>query len=128
MAKRVARTLMVLLALAGSLVAATPRAFAFECFVADKPTGAGSLGTVNFTTGTFTPIKPNPFSDGHLHGAFVTATNGSTFTRDLFVNAPTKARAPFAEPSVIPGATKQESMGKGCDGKGLDDVGACQGH
>ena len=131
MLKRTKTTLVASIALAGSLFTTASSAFAFDCTVANKPAGAGSVGTVNIDTGAFTPAKPNPGPDEHPHGAFVTLTGtlptGGTVTVDTFVHAPTKAQAPTAEPGVVPGATKQESKGKGCDGKGLDTIGACFG-
>lgn len=122
------RTLVVLAAVVGILAVTASQALAFDCMVANKPVGAGSVATVNLDTGTTTPNKPNPGTDQKPHGGFVTLTgtvNGQTVTGDTFVHAPTNAQAPQAEPGVNPGATKQEQQGRGCDGKGLDTFGAC---
>jgi hypothetical protein len=125
------KKIAIALALTGSLFGTASSAFAFDCIVANKPSGAGSVGTLNVDTGTFTPNKPNPGTDTHPHGGFVTITGtaptGQMVSVDTFVHAPTKAQAPFAEPGVNPGATKQEQKGKGCDGKGLDTIDACLG-
>ncbi len=131
MLRRTKKTLVVSIALAGSLFITASSAFALDCTVANKPVGAGSVGTVNIDTGAFTSNKRNPGTEEHPHGAFVTLTGtlptGGTVTVDTFAHAPTKAQAPTAEPGVNPGATKQESKGKGCDGKGLDTLDACFG-
>jgi hypothetical protein len=118
----------VAVVLAGSLLTSASSALAFDCVVENKPVGAGSAATVNIDTGVVTPSKPNPGTEDKPHGAFVTLTGtvgGTTLNVDTFVKAPTKAQAPFAEPGVIPGATKQESKGGGCDGKGLGTIEAC---
>jgi hypothetical protein len=124
------KKISVILALVAALFATASSAFAFDCNVANKPVGAGSVGTVNIDTGAFTPSKNNPGTDA-AHGAFVTLTgtapDGSTFTADTFVHAPTKAQAPFAEPGVNPGASNQTNKGKGCDHKGLDTLETCLG-
>ena len=125
------RTLFALATASSILAISATQALAFDCMVANKPVGAGSVATINVDTGTVTPNKPNPGTEAQPHGAFVTLTgtlpNGTTVTGDTFAHAPTKAQAPFAEPGVNPGAVKQESMGKGCDGKGLDTFDACFG-
>jgi len=46
---------------------------------------------------------------------------------DTYAHAPAKAQPPQAEAHVNPGATKQESQGRGCDGKGHDTIEACLG-
>jgi hypothetical protein len=127
----VKRTLVALAVSTALLTATAAQAFADDCTVANKPAGAGSVGTVNLDTGAFTPAKANPGTEARPHGAFVTLTGttpgGGTLTADTFVHAPTKAQAPTAEPGVNPGATEQESQGRGCDGKGLDTLSACFG-
>ena len=40
------------------------------CQVANKPVGAGSVGTVNIDTGAFTPAKPNPGTETQPHGGW----------------------------------------------------------
>jgi hypothetical protein len=124
------RKVAVSVVLAGSLFASASSAFAFDCVVENKPVGAGSAATVNINTGAVTPSKPNPGTEEKPHGAFATLTGtlgGTTVNVDTFVHAPTKAQASFAQPGVIPGASKQESKGGGCDGKGLGTIEACLG-
>ena len=125
------KTLLALGVSVGVAVLSVGPAFAFDCQVANKPVGAGSVGTVNVDTGAFTPAKPNPGTEARPHGGFITITGtaptGGTVTGDTFAHAPTKANAPFAEPHVNPGAVKQERQGRGCDGKGLDTFDACFG-
>lgn len=126
------RQTMLALAGAGAILAATAgQTLAYDCMVANKPVGAGSAATLNVDTGTVTPNKPNPGPDERLHGGFITITgtlpDGTAVTADTFVHAPATARAPFAEPGVVPGASKQDQQGKGCDGKGLDTAEACFG-
>ncbi|MHB1007193.1 MAG: hypothetical protein ACYC3S_16355 [Chloroflexota bacterium] len=122
--------ILVALAVAVSILGLTAtQALAFDCIVANKPVGAGSALTVNIDTGTITANKPNPGTFDNMHSGFVTLTgtlpDGTSATGDTFVHAPTNAQASFAEPGVNPGATKQELMGKGCDGKGLDTFETC---
>jgi hypothetical protein len=121
------KKLVVSLALAGALFGSVSSAFANDCTVANKTVGAGSVGTVDVTTGAFTPTKSNPGTEAQPHGAFVTLTGLPIGTVDTYVHAPTNAQAPFAEPGVNPGATNQEQKGKGCDGKGHDTIDACLG-
>ncbi len=125
------RTLLALAAAGGILITTGSQAFANDCVVANKPAGAGSVATVNIDTGVVTPNKSNPGTEAQPHGGFITLTgtlpDGSTLTTDTFVHAPTNAQAPFAEPGVNPGASKQEQQGRGCDGKGLDTLSACFG-
>ena len=123
------RTLVTLVGVIGVFAITASQALAFDCVVANKPTGAGSAATVNIDTGDVTFNKPNPGTEEQTHGGFVTLTgtlpSGDTLEVDTFANAPMKSKAPFAEPGVIPGATKQEQKGNGCDGKGLDTLEAC---
>ena len=122
------KRMLIALAAAGSILVATGgQALAFDCTVANKPVGAGSAATVNINTGATTPNKANPGTDQHVHGGFITLTDGTSFSADTFVHAPTNAQAPFAQPGVNPGATQQELQGRGCDGKGLDTLDACFG-
>lgn len=125
------RTLLALASAGMILVGTASQALAFDCTVANKPIGAGAAVTINMDTGAVTPNKPNPGTEAKPHGGFVTLTgtlpDGTSATADTFVHAPTKAQAPFAEPGVIPGASKQAQQGKGCDGKGLDTLEACFG-
>jgi hypothetical protein len=98
------------------------QAFGFHCFVAKKPSGAGSAGsaTIEVTTETFTPgadLRVN--NAGRLQGGFITLTatvNGEpigtfdVFTRDL----------PEGAHNSGPGDNE-------CDGIGVDDAIACMG-
>jgi hypothetical protein len=114
------------------LLATVGPAFAHDCVVANKPVGAGSVGTVAFDSNTGQPVlvssdKPNPGTISQPHGAFATLELAPGVTVDTFAHPPEKAQAPFAEPGVIPGALNQEAKGKGCDGKGLDTIDSCLG-
>ena len=118
----------IALAASATLLATTAgQALAFDCVVANKPATAGAVGIVDVTTGAFTPLKPNPGTEDQPHGAFIALTGLPTGETSTFVHAPANAQAPLAEPGVIPGATVQESTGKGCDGKGLDTIDSCLG-
>ncbi|MHB1133354.1 MAG: hypothetical protein ACYC4L_13345 [Chloroflexota bacterium] len=125
------RRILVALVVAVSLLSwTTGQAFAFDCFVANKPAGAGSVATVNLDTGQEIPNKPNPGDQEKPHGGFVTLTGtipgtDTSINADIFVHPPLQAQAPFVEPGVVPGATKQEQKGGGCDGKGWDTLEAC---
>jgi hypothetical protein len=58
------KRLLIALAAAGSILVATGgQALAFDCTVANKPTGAGSAVTINVDTGDVTANKPNPGTD-----------------------------------------------------------------
>jgi hypothetical protein len=104
------------LALAGvtavALVAAVP-AYAFDCSVAKKPPTAGAVGIVD-ESDNFTPLKPNPGTDEHLHGGFIAFTDG-TNTVSTFVHAPDGVLPPVRD------GGPQDN----CDGKGLDALDAC---
>ena len=117
------KAVSVAAATVGLLAITAGPAFAHDCFVANKPAGAGSVVTVDLTTSppTETPNKPNPGSEEKPHGAFVTLVGLPTGPVDVFVKAPEKAGG------VIPGATAQAEKGKGCDGKGLELISSCLG-
>ena len=51
-----------------------------HCTNVSKQEGEGSIGTYNIATDTFTPAKE------HGGGGFVTITDGSTFSYDVFAN------------------------------------------
>jgi phage baseplate assembly protein gpV len=51
-----------------------------HCTNVSKQEGAGSIRTYNIATDTFTPAKE------HGGGGFVTFTDGSTFSYDVFAN------------------------------------------
>jgi ABC-type transport system substrate-binding protein len=87
------------------MVMSAAPAFAHQCTNVSKQAGAGSIGTYNIVTDTFTPTKD--------HGGFVTLTDGST-SYDVFIHRtlPEGARASGPGDSL-------------CDGVGVDDVEAC---
>ena len=91
-----------------TMMSAAP-AFAHHCFNANKKDGAGSIGTVNIATGEETFTKE--------HGGFVTITDGSTFSYDVFANRTLPDGAMAAGPE---GDSE-------CDGRGIDDAFACEG-
>ena len=102
--------LLVILAATMMLVmsAASP-AFAHTCANVSKNTGAGSIGTVNIATGEETFTKE--------HGAFITITDGSTFSYDVFANK----TLPEGAHAAGPGGDSE------CEGVGIDDAAACLG-
>lgn len=101
----VAATLMLVIS------AASP-AFAHHCTNVSKKAGAGSIGTFNIVTETFTPAKENGGG-----GAFITITDGSSFSYDVFVHRTLPEGAMAAGPD---GDSE-------CDGVGIDDAFACLG-
>lgn len=90
-------------------------ALAHDCFVAKKPSKAGSVVEVNFANGTETPLKNNPGTEEKPHGGFVAFTDGGDFSASTFVHAPD---------GVIP-AAREGGPQYNCDGKGLDAFSAC---
>ena len=102
---------------AATLAAAVP-AFGFDCHVANKPTGAGSVATVSGDTGDVISFdKPNPGTEEHIHGGFITVDFGEAGQFDTFVHAPQGVLPPVREGGV------QDN----CDGKGLDAIDVCLG-
>jgi hypothetical protein len=100
-----------------AFAAAVP-AFAFDCNVANKPTGAGSAATVSADTGDVIAFnKPNPGSADHVHGGFITVDFGAAGQFDTFVHAPQGVLPPVREGGA------QDN----CDGKGLDAIDVCLG-
>ena len=73
-----------------------------------KQPGAGSIGTVNIVTEEESFTKE--------HGGFVTVTDGSTFSYDVFANRT------LPEGAMASGPGDSE-----CDGVGIDDALACLG-
>ena len=116
------RVLAVTAAAAAIMGLTASQAFAFHCFVAKKPQGAGSAGsaTIEVTNETFTPgadLRTNP--QGHLTGGFITLTatlNGEPIgTFDVFTHD-------------LPDGAHNSSPGDSeCDGIGVDDAIACMG-
>ena len=104
-------------AVAGALsLTLVGQALAFDCNVANKPVGAGSVGTVDCNTGEFTPTKKNPGTEEQIHGGFITFTDGE-ISADTFVHAPGGELPPVRE-----GGPQHN-----CDGKGLDALDVCFG-
>ena len=98
-----AATMMVVLS------AASP-ALAHQCTNVSKKAGAGSIGTYNVVTETFTPSK----SGG---GAFITLTDGSTFSYDIYLHN----TLPEGAMAAGPGGDDE------CDGQAVDNALVCLG-
>lgn len=114
----------VLAALVLVLTVGMGSALAFDCFPANKPTGAGSVGTVTFTpTGVeFDPNKPNAIEgqigpDAKFHGGFVTFALADGGSAEIFVHT--------VLPSVNPASQAYKGEERLCDGKGIDSLEAC---
>jgi hypothetical protein len=110
--KKVLLRTKLLVILAATMMVAMPLAspaFAHHCTNANKKAGAGSVGTVNIATGEETITKQN--------GGFITITNGSTFSYDVFAHRTLPDGAMAAGPE---GDSE-------CDGRGIDDALACEG-
>ena len=105
--------LAVACAAAIALVVAIP-AQANDCSVAKKPPTAGAVGIEG--PGGFTPLKPNPGTEEHPHGAFIAFTDG-TDTASTFIHAPDGVLPPVRD-----GGPQHN-----CDGKGLDSLEVCFG-
>lgn len=98
-------------------------ALAHVCFVAKKPSEAGSAGTatLDVISGTITPgddLRVNPA--GKLQGGFITITavaGGTTLgTADTFSH------------TTLPDSARNAGPGDDmCDGVGIDDAEACAG-
>jgi hypothetical protein len=99
-----------------ALAVAVP-AFAFDCNVAKKPTGAGSAAIIDTETEAVTPTKPNPGTEEHIHGGFITLDFGEAGQFDTFVHAHQGVLPP-----VQPGGPQDN-----CDGKGLESIEECLG-
>jgi len=103
-------TVFLAAAMTLTMMSAAP-AFAHHCTNVSKNPGAGSIGTYNVATDTFTPARE------HGGGGFVTITDGSTFSYDVFANR-----------TLPEGAMKAGPQGDSeCDGVGIDDALACLG-
>ena len=88
-------------------------AFAHECEVVNKPTGAGSAGTFNFITGAM-DLRTNP--QDRPVGAFITVTDGASFSVDVMQHKTLPAGALNAGPG--------DSQ---CDRVGVDSALVCFG-
>jgi hypothetical protein len=105
------RTKLLVILAATMMVAmsvASP-AFAHHCANVSKKSGSGSIGTVNVATGEETFTKQN--------GGFITVTDGSTFSYDVFLHG----TRPDGAMAAGPGGASE------CDGVGIDDAFACLG-
>lgn len=107
-------TVLVIVLLATLLF--TNVAFAHYCFPPNKKAGAGSVGTYNVVTETFTPNK-NYVKENWGNGGFVTFTDGETFSYDVFVHRV----LPEGALAAGPGGDDH------CDGRGIDDALDCLG-
>lgn len=110
---QVRKSLFAAVMAAGILATTAGSALAYDCIPANKPTGAGSVGTVNIVTGEAT-AKVNP--QGKETGGFITVTDGEV-SADTFIHAPDGVLPPVRE-----GGSQHN-----CDGKGLDSGEACYG-
>jgi hypothetical protein len=90
-------------------------AYAHDCTVAKKPATAGAVGIVD-ANDNFTPLKKNPGTEEHPHGAFVAFTDGEV-SASTFVHAPGGVMPPVRE-----GGPQHN-----CDGKGLESLEVCFG-
>lgn len=102
------KLLVILTATMVVVMSAASPAFAHHCANVDKKSGAGSIGTVNVATGEETFTKQN--------GAFITITDGSTFSYEVFIHRTLPEGARAAGP-------EGDNM---CDGSGIDDVEVCE--
>lgn len=84
-------------------------ASAHHCTNVEKKAGAGSIGTYNIMTESFTPNQPN--------GAFITITDGMSFSYDVF------HRQMLPEGALAAGPGGDDA----CDGQRLEDALACLG-
>ncbi|MFO7624484.1 MAG: hypothetical protein R6V73_09030 [Anaerolineales bacterium] len=111
--KRFIHTVILTLLL---LVFTTTAAFAHYCTPVNKKAGAGSVGTYNVVTETFTPSRNNVKAD-MSNGGFITFTDGEFFSFDIF------SHQLLPEGALASGPGGDDH----CDGKGIDDALACLG-
>ena len=111
--------LIAALAAASLALAAAVPAYAFDCTVAKKPPTAGAVGIVDINTDTFTPLKKNPGTDEHPHGAFIALADGTQVLASTYLHAP--AHTGGVLPPVANGVQAD------CDGKGHDSLEVCFG-
>ena len=98
-----------------ALALGTSTVLAHHCTPASKASGAGSIGTYNVVTEAFTPAKR--LNGTASNGGFITFTDGTTFSYDVFMHQ-TLPEGAFA---AGPGGDDQ------CDGRGVDDALDCLG-
>ncbi len=109
-------SLKVKLAAIGLLsVFGTTSAFAHHCTPVNKNAGAGSIGTYNVVHEAFTPNKR--LNAKGSNGGFITVTDGTSFSYDVFLHQ-TLPEGAFA---AGPGGDDQ------CDDRGVDDALDCLG-
>ncbi len=103
-----------------AMMLGTGSAFAHYCTPANKADGAGSIGTYNIATGTFTPNKKlRPGFDpetGKVNGGFVTFTDGRA-SFDFFMHQT------LPDGALSSGPERDD----GCDGQGVDNALDCLG-
>lgn len=104
------RILTATAATALALVVGTAPALAHYCSNVSKQQGAGSIGTYNVVTETFTPAKKGG-------GAFITVTDGQSFSYDVYRHH----TLPEGALAAGPGGDDQ------CDGQAIDSTFACLG-
>lgn len=105
--------LAVLIIAVVSALALVGSASAHFCFVENKPAGAGSAGTFEVTTETFTPTQGG--------GAFGTVTINGVPIGDVFLHIP--QGGPNAGSETIPPISR--GVQDNCDGKGLGELLDC---
>ncbi len=104
------RILTATAATALALVVGSSSAFAHYCTNVSKQAGAGSIGTYNVVTESFTPAKKGG-------GAFVTITDRQSFSYDVFMHN----LLPDGALAAGPGGDDM------CDGQGIDNALDCLG-
>jgi len=92
------------------MVMSAAPAFAHHCTNVNKQAGAGSIGTVDISV----PEGEPTFTKAN--GAFITITDDSTFSYDVFYHRT------LPEGAMASGPGDSE-----CDGRGIDDALACLG-
>lgn len=117
------RRLVVLLAATGFALATAGPAAAFHCFVVEKPTGAGSLGTITFDITTEDEefeAAMNRAGKEKGGGGFLTirVVDGETLiaVADVFIHN-----------NLTTAHVRSGGTGDACDGIGIDDFLACLG-
>ena len=96
-------------AVALSITLTTSSALAHYCTPVNKQAGAGSIGTYNVVTESFTPNQRG--------GAFITVTDGATFSYDVY------RRDVLPEGALAAGSGGDDQ----CDGQGVDNALVCLG-
>lgn len=92
------------------LVMSTAPALAHYCSNVSKKEGAGSMGTYNIVTESFTPTRNGG-------GAFITVTDGESFSYDVY------AHETLPEGALAAGPGGDDL----CDGQAIDNALACLG-